>query len=79
MTGDVIKSSAESQCGFPNDSYVNTTSVIDLACTLVTKPAPVGLALHVTQPSPAPSQSATSTAPGGTTKGNGTPEATGRR
>jgi hypothetical protein len=61
------------------DFFVKTTLVIDVACTLVTKPAPVGLALHVAQPSPAPSQSATSaaasasTAPGGTTDGNGTP------
>jgi hypothetical protein len=57
------------------DFFVNTTSVLGLACTLLTKPAPAGLALHVAQPSPAPSQSATSasTAPGGTTEGNGTP------
>ena len=62
--------------------YVSTAGVtadaIDLTCTLVTKPAPVGLALHVTpptvtQPTATPTPSATSTAPGGTTDGNGTP------
>ena len=60
------------------DLLLNTTSVIDVACKLVTTPAPVGLALHVTQPSATqpsatPTQSASSAAPAGAEEGNGTP------
>jgi hypothetical protein len=57
--------------------FVSTTDAIDIACTLVTTPAPVGLTLKVSKASSSGSGSGNddggSTTGGGTTEASGTP------
>jgi hypothetical protein len=61
------------------DFFANTTDVINVACTLVTTPAPVGLTLKVAQASSSgggngnDDEGTSATSGGGTTEGNGTP------